>query len=535
MPQQIDYDSLASQFGGAPTPAAAAPAAGVDYAALASEFGGQPAPAAAPSLGSRLASELEAKPGQIAQAGKDVVTGALKGAGSTINNLGYYFSKIPGLTAAGNALGGAAGKLLYGQEAAPVTEQQAYDAAKTATTASNTAQSLGKAAEQVGEVLVPQSAVGAAGKGLSLAGRIGLEGAANAGVGAAQGGSPLVAGAIGALAPGVGALAEKAAPALREQAEKQVMEALGPTKERFKAMAERLTPEILKRGLRGSREALAAQAGDAAEAAGQQIDDAIQQFGDRQVGTRPILSALEEAKNAFRTVTQQPLSQINPSTGAKVLGVDAKGVADVLHEFEPRAIRQLEGLQSVIEGLGPDARADQLIAVRRAWDKIVDQAGGFAHRAGGAIGQPLADASEASAKREATTAIRKQLDAAVPELSALNKEFAFWKSLDDVLTQTMKRTQPHKPGIISAMAERTGNVVGGIVGATHGPAGATGGAVAGGKASKALQMAFRSPRWKLASAQAKDAIASGIVSGDYNKVLMQIARITATQGSKIGQ
>jgi hypothetical protein len=189
----------------------------------------------------------------------------------------------------------------------------------------------------------------------------------------------------------------------------------------------------------------------------------------------------------------------------------------------------------VIEGLGPNARADQLVAIRRAWDRVVDQAGGFAHRAPGGIGLPLADQSEAWAKRQATTAIRQQLDAAVPELATVNKEFAFWRGLDDVLTQTLQRTQPQKPGLGFAAAKAAGHVVGGVLGASTGtgPIGAGIGAIAGGKLNSMLEKAFTGASWKLASAQMKDRLASAIASNDLPGIAMALARITAVQGSKI--
>jgi hypothetical protein len=447
----------------------------------------------------------------------DVAIGALKGAGSTATNLGNIVAHVPvvgpALTATGNALGGAVGRAVYGEASAPVTADQATKAAREVTTATNTAQSIGKGAEQIAETLVPAGAVSAAGKGLGLAGRVGLEAATGASMSAAQGGNPLVGGVVGGALPAVGAVAGAVVPALKESAAKQVVQALGPTKERFKAMAERITPEILKRGLRGSREALQSQAAEAASVAGDKIDDAIQQFGSRQVGTKPLVDALETAKSAFQT--------LGPN-GAPIV-------------FEPRAVNQLSGLQKIVSGFGPDIRVDQLVAVRRAWDKVVDQAGGFAHRAQGAIGMPLKDASEAATKREATTAIRKLLDTEVPELSVLNKEFSFWKSLDDVMTQTMKRTQPQGPGLLKTGAETVGQIVGGVVGSTHGPAGAVGGAVALGKVSKMATMVFNSPRWKLASAQAKDALADAIVSDDAGRIATALGRIAAVQGSKIGQ
>lgn len=477
-----------------------------------------------PSTAAAAAVESSGWPAKIGETLLDVGKGALKGLGSTASHLGEMAvnaGMVPGVRP--TAFEGAA------------MRNPLFTAAERATTATNTAQTVGKIGEQIAEVVLPGRAISTVAKGLPLVGRMAVEGAANAGMSAAQGGNPLVGGAIGAVLPGAGALVEKVAPALKETAAKQVVEALGPTKERYKAMAERLTPEILKRGLRGSREALQEQAADAASTAGDEIDRAIQEHGGRLIPTTNIVDALESAKNAFRTSVRQPIKDVRPSLAGRVLRVEEDGTAVVAHEFEPRAIRQLETLQSVLSDMGPEIRAEQLIGVRRAWDKVVDQAGGFAHRAGGAIGVPLADQSEAFAKKAATSAIREQLNASVPELTALNKEFSFWKGLDDVVSQTLKRTQPHGPGVLKTGAEIAGNVVGGAAGMTHGPGGAIGGAYALGKVAKLAQATFNSPRWKLASAQMKDALAEAIASNDAGRIAGALARITSTQGSKLAR
>lgn len=471
-------------------------------------------------------------PAKLGEVAGNVLKGAAKGLGSTVTGLGELASKFRSpLNPGAGSLGDAVDEL-YGK---PRLSKSAFAAAHEDLEPIGTAQKVGKFAEQAAEVLLPGRALTAAGKGLSLAPRMALEGAANAGMSAAQGGDPLVAGAVGAVLPGAGALVGRVAPALKDSAAKQVIEALGPTKERYKAMAERLTPEILKRGLRGSREGLQEQAAEAAHTAGEQIDQAIQAFGGRPIDTSNVVDALESAKNAFRTSVRQPIREVRPTAASRIVRVEPDGTAVVAHEFEPRAIRQLDGLQSIIREMGPEVRADQLIGIRRAWDKVVDQAGGFAHRAGGAIGVPLADQSEAAAKRAATTAIREQLNASVPELTALNKEFAFWKSLDDVLSQTLKRTQPHGPGIARTAAELAGNVVGGAAGMSHGPVGAVTGGVALGKLSAMAQMAFKSPRWKLMSAGWKDDLADAIVGNDVGKIATLLGRVTAVEGSKIGR
>jgi hypothetical protein len=392
-----------------------------------------------------------------------------------------------------------------------------------------TAGTLGRGAEQLAEVLVPGARLGRMSEAVAakVAPRVApfigetaarflpkaaVEAAGQAGIAAAQGGDPRVAGALGAVTPAVGAAVEALPTSLKEAATKQVVQALGPTKERFKAIAERLAPKMLERGLRGSREALQAQAANTLSDVGDQLDTLLTQRGPQVIQPQPILDAIETSKDAFRTT----------NAAGKVV------------EFEPRAIKQLSGLQQVLTDLGPNATVEQLVAIRRAWDKVVSQAGGFEHRASGAIGVPLKDISEAWAKREATGAIRELLAQEVPDLDAINKEWAFWKDLNDVLRQTMKRTQPQSPGLTRQIAEMGGAAVGGAVGSTAGPAGAAGGAALG-KLAAMAQATIRSPQWRLASAQAKDRLAEAIIANDADKIAMALARITSTQGAKLAQ
>lgn len=441
----------------------------------------------------------------------DLATGVVKGAGQSVINAGKLVQLIPGVTTAVDGI--------YGT---PGLSRNAMTEADRVLTPSNTTQRIGKGAEQIAEIVMPSNALAKASTAVAakvapklaplvgetaakLVPRAAVEGAGNAAIASVQGGDPTVAGVIGGAVPVVGRFTNSLAPALREAAEKQVMQALGPTKEHYKALGRRLVPQILRRGIRGSREALAEQAGNAAEAAGQEIDSALQAFGSRQVGVQPVVDALEKAKDTFRT--------INPSNGLVV-------------EIEPRALKQLDGLQRVIREMGPDASVNQLVAVRRAWDKVVADAGGFSHRAPGGIGRPLADISEATHKREATTAIRQLLDQKVPELTALHKEFSFWKGLDDVVTQTLQRKQPQAATLTGAIKEAGGQAAGAAA------TGNIGAAFALGKLAKIANAVFTSPRWQLASAQTKDALADAISNNNATRIAELLSRIATTQGSK---
>jgi gas vesicle protein len=675
MPQQIDYAALADQ---ARREATQPPP--IDYAALAAQVRQTPQP-------SRLG---------WYQGAAETLTDLAKGAGKALVREGIrggaLLRKIPGVSALDSLM-------------API---------EVPVEPTNPTQQVGGVLEQIGETVAPSKAIlklgekaattiaprlsATIGERLATAlPKVAVEGAGGAALAAAQGGSPVVGGLVGAAVPAV-AGAVRALPAnLRGQASKQVEQALGATKERYKAMAQRLTPEILKRGLRGSREALQQRAAETVSEVGDRIDQALQQYGGREIVTAPVVEALEKAKDAFRVVTDKPLPAmegapafftgkstakpdevwfhalsdarkqgykgnigelratfmerveqakalqqeaahseaeygteaflkairdqggLRPFTkdihGNKMRGdfasivesfgskstwgqkggatifrtkgqtiddmaerlsndpkwshlisnendlidvlddiartgptkADGGGIEHYLRatgvvpgakwwessgprvvEIESRSLRQLDKLQETIKALGPEARVDHLVAVRRAWDHVVSQAGGFQHRAAGAIGVPLQDTSEAWAKREGAGAIRKLLDEGVPELTPINKEFHFWKSLDDVLRQTIQRKGPQSEGLIATTREAAGQVAGAAI-----KGGTVGTAFALGKVSKMANAVFTSPRWRLASAQAKDRLAQAIMDNDASEIAASLSRITAVQGSKL--
>jgi len=580
-----DYLALAKQFGGSMNedddPQEDPTSEDVDYLALAKQFGGEieTTPSAAPVGGSASASVrasgavdattredkaeramgvlsplqrlgIRASQGMGQMPGAaDLGIGAAKKAGNTVTNLGEMILDTPVI--------GTAAKLSLRPFGLGKPEQ--ISAARTALEPSNTMQRVGGAAEQVAEVLAPGRLIAkTAGAGAARLAQMGIrpaasnliarsatEGGAGALLAKLQGGDSTTGGIIGAAGPVVGAMAKSVAPALRASAEKGVMQALGPTKERFKAMAEKVTPGILARGLRGSREVMKANASAEAEAAGRGVASVLGRAADQVVDVRPVVEALETAKASHQSVKEFSLGDAIAKklvvVGDKGKAMPAPGVTirpdgTVQHAvaLNERAVQQLTSLQNTLQELGDSVTVAQLVGVRRAWDKVVDQAGGFAHRAKGAIGMPLADQTEAAAKREATTAIRRLLDEEVPDLTAINKEFSFWKSLDDVLGQTLKRAEPQGKGLTRTIASGAGHAAGASMGfATAGLPGGMVGSLAVGQVTDKLAALLTSPRWRLASAQTKDRLAEALASGNAEKVSGFIGRLTGTQGAKL--
>lgn len=486
-----------------------------------------------------------------------VTAGALKSATNTVVNtatgLGEMVHQVPGVTRAVDAM--------YGQ---PGLSQRAFDEAHQLTGTlkpQGAAEKLGYYGEQIAEIAAPASKVNAAGRAAStklapklapvigetaarLAPRMGVDAAASAAQAASQGGDPETAAVFGAAASPVGALATRfakpAATKLMEGAEKRVTQALGPTKERFKALAKKVVPEMLRRGTGSgmSREAMYEMAAQNAQKLSNDIDVALQKFGTKQVKSDEVVNALEAAKDAFQDVQEMSVAE------AKRRGLEKLGtlmpngqvrVAMPYGDVEARAVTQLDRLKQVVQRMGDNPSVQRLVSLRRAWDNIVDQAGGYAQRAPGAIGQPLAEQHKAWARREGANAIRSLLSADVPDLAAINKEFSYWKTLEDILGQTLDRTKPQGPGLGARIAEVAGAVAGGAGGFHYGGSNkamtAMASAWALGKAVEMFQKVTTSPAWRMASANSRNKLATAIMNNDVGEITTALARISAVAGA----
>lgn len=420
-----------------------------------------------------------------------------------------------------------------------------------------TAQNIGYTAEQIGEFFTPGGAprraaawgasklvpvVARAPKAVQTLARVApvaaAEGATAAAITGAQGGDPLAAGVVAAAVPVVGAAAKPWASHLQDKALDQVQKALGPTKERFKAMAEKVAPGLFERDVYGwlgtSRQKLLSEAKEKASSYGKAIDAELKSSGSTVMDTKKVVDALEEAKGAYRITREVTTQELAASKALrKQARQNAAGGFEVDVILDNRPIDHLTALQRKLAELGPQARLDQIVAVRRAWDTVVDAAGGYAQRAPGGIGVPLADQSEAWAKKQATDAIRSVLSNTNTQLADLNKEYAFWKTIKDVLRQTNKRQAPQKGGLSRTVFAAGGAATGAATGEGYGD-----------KLEKALiygtlggrfNAAINSPRWNFASAKFKNDLAEWIASGNLPRIESALAKFLAGSTSVLTQ
>lgn len=412
---------------------------------------------------------------------KDVAIGVAKGAGNTAFGLGKIVHDYTPIGRISDAI-----------------HPGAFNERPPELTPTNTPQRVGFTGEQVAEFFLPAGAAGKVGKAAEVA--------KSAGLTLAQSGSPTSAGVSGlvtAAMPGASAL-KRGASALNASAQQAMAQALGATKEWAKAEAAKLAPEMLKRGIGGSRQAMLATAKEAAKRIGQNLDDAY------------------KAAAASGEVVPSAIIQGNLQLAADALKVaDPTGALRVIPGTE-RVIQKLDELGAFVASYGDDIPVDKAAHIKRTWDRIVSKSGLFGPKATATA----TDNADAWAVREASNSFRQLLNTN-PDIAALNAESAFWTGLKNVLKETEKRTQSQRGGLTDSIRGVGGAVAGAAVG---GPVGAG----IGQFATQTLSKAIQSPAFKTrVSGPLKQQLADALASGSAAKVAAVSQRILAAAPAQI--
>jgi hypothetical protein len=436
--------------------------------------------AAAPSGG--FASDFAARSGQVPVVGPavqkylDVNIGAAKSAGQLVVGAGRAVQMVPGVSKAVDTLYGSPGI-----SARAMNEADAYLKPTNAT------QTVAKAGADMAQFFLPVPGGSKARAAVA---------AKDAGLTYLQTGSiPAAAASAGlsAVLPGANAVAN-AAGRLKIGAEKTVAQALGATKEWAKTEATKLAPQILQRGIKGTREGMLAQATAQAKAVGKSLDDAydVAEAAGQTISGGNVQTAINTAIDGFHVVT---------SAGKRIPIAGREAV-----------VRKLQDLDTFVAKLGPDIPIKQARTIRQAWDEIVDDAGMYGQH----VAASATEKAQAWAAREGASAF-KQLINATPDIGALNKEMSFWIGLKDVLGETVQRTQAQGGGLVSNLTGTAGAVTGFSQGDGFGD-GVTK-AFIGAAAGKKLTQALQSPWFRTTvAAPFKDKLAKALASGSAGNI-----------------
>lgn len=274
---------------------------------------------------------------------------------------------------------------------------------------------------------------------------------------------------------GVKTAAKPLAQLLQKSASAQYLKALAPTTKTNKFTAQKIAPEMMRRGVSGSLESIKNQAGAALEDIGPQIDEAIHD---------PVRAHLYKAIPQAKQLAIQPVLDALES-------YKQEGIVDGV-KVDPNLVNKATQLQRIVSQFGPDISYESLNRVRRIWDKSVARAGGYQ-------GKSLAEGSLVDAMREGANAIRSELAKDRPDIARLNSEYSFWAKVSQVTGDTIQRRAGQEGNVLPKIAGIGGAATGNITWAG---------------AMYALGRLVQSTRWRTVSAITKTRIANAIAAGD---------------------
>jgi hypothetical protein len=207
--------------------------------------------------------------------------------------------------------------------------------------------------------------------------------------------------------------------------------------------------------------------------------------------------------------------------------ISTQAILDALHNYaqkfvvdgtviDKEAYDATNKVSETINELGDGVSLRSLVKTRRIMDNIVERL----KKGGHVIDDP------GSAKKEAhelaADAIRAQLGREVPELSAVNKEFSFWKRMETVMEATAKRKMQttHGSGLIESAAGVAGTALAHLSGESDLQA------VLGGAGVAALTKLIRSTGFKTLSAIHLDKLAQVLAAGKADPAIEYIGYLT---------
>lgn len=249
-----------------------------------------------------------------------------------------------------------------------------------------------------------------------------------------------VPGAVGKIAapiakvagPVVRPVATAVGNAINKSAIENIGKVLAPTTKTTKAITQKISQEVLDRGLFGTFEGIQRTAKEGLELAGEALDDFGKIEGDTAVSK--ITDVLDKAKQSFFVTSGE--RSVLPNSAAET------------------AVKYLDYLKGQLVNVADESGSisrEALRAFRQAWDATIKKANGFAGN--------IDDTTKAGIEKVGADTIREILASEVPDLARLNREYSFFRGLTDVLSETTKRKVGQR-GIVREVATAAGAAAG---------------------------------------------------------------------------
>ncbi len=218
-----------------------------------------------------------------------------------------------------------------------------------------------------------------------------------------------------------------------------------PTTLETKAVTQRIAGELNKRGIYGT---------------GKQIDTKIINGLDNASKN---LTTVEDRLTTSGTQPQIETAPIIDNIDAAIDKLHVRGTPVTGH---PDAVAALNKIRTDIKGLPPKADLDQVIQLRRQYDKAVNDAGGYREASS-------TDKVLLKVKKGAADLLRGAINSVDPELKQANADYSFYRSAADVV----ERRQLGEVGVTGSGLPGRGAILDDIIAgwagnAVGGPAGA---------------------------------------------------------------
>jgi len=273
---------------------------------------------------------------------------------------------------------------------------------------------------------------------------------------------------------------------LNESAIKDVEQALWTTKEKFKQKWRELAPEIIDRWITWSKEEIQQMAQSKVSDFWNQINDFIDSGKLKWTVKRDdLLNVLDDVRKQWE-------------------------VWDVI--IDESIVKAADNFSDVISWFGKEIPAEKARIIRQMFDDAVYNTKWIVSEEALSLKNNI--------KKWLADNIRKQLAEQNPDLDVINKEFAFYKKLDDTLTETLNRQWPQQGWL-------TWNIAAwGWLWAWSVIFWDISWAVATAVAAKFLSEAMKSTKWKTVSAQTKTKLADALASGNQAESTKLINKIS---------
>lgn len=232
------------------------------------------------------------------------------------------------------------------------------------------------------------------------------------------------------------------APMLEREAAQQVAgQVLAPGNPKYRGQAQDIAPGILARGMRGNRLELQQAALEGMDDAAMRIDAAVDAAGGVK-GVMPVQEILVGLR--------QRMGELKDSAGNPLSSQAAVRIKKI--EERVRRVQALGGRKGVVT-------YEDLKKIRDENYRIATEARGY-EKAGN-----LSMVDEGYAAREAGSVIRDVFGRRIPDSMQPNADYAFFKTLNDILDPAIGRPKNMTPTAgVTGGARTTGAVIGAMTG-----------------------------------------------------------------------